>query len=298
MEISLITDEISADPETAFELGLSWGVRDFELRTVENNRVPDLSDYQKIRIKELVEEYGVRIIAISPGLFKCPYPGRARSRFSLQAFDHSLYQEWRTAGDLLKYQREELLPASLAYAQQLGAKIVVIFSFAREPNSSGPVPDEIVETLQEAAKQAEDAGVRLVIEVENRFWADTGQNTLELLRRVNRPGLGVNWDPGNALEAGDLPFPVGYQAVREYVRHVHFKDARKDGSRGFEYAIEGDVDWEGQIRALLNDRYSGFISVETHMRPRIRFAEASYQRLKRLIESARSLQVRSDNPVQ
>jgi sugar phosphate isomerase/epimerase len=287
MEISLITDEISADPETAFELGLSWGVRNFELRTMDNNRVPDLSEYQKSRIKELIEEYDVRIIAISPGLFKCPYPDKTRSRFSLQAFDYSLYQEWRTAGDLLKYHQEELLPASLAYAQELGAKIVVIFSFTRGQDLSGPVPEEVLETLQGAAVQAENMGLQLAIEVENHFWADTGEHTLDLLRRVNRPGLGVNWDPGNALEAGDLPFPAGYQAVRQYVRHVHFKDARKDSSQGFVYVIEGEVDWDGQIRALLDDRYAGFISVETHMHPRIRFAEASYRRLKRLIQSAR-----------
>ena len=28
MRISIVTDELSNDPETAFELGLEWGVRD------------------------------------------------------------------------------------------------------------------------------------------------------------------------------------------------------------------------------------------------------------------------------
>ena len=287
MKLSLITDEISADPETAFELGASWGVQDFELRTVENNRVPSLTGYQKSRIQELLEEYGVRIAAISPGLFKCPYPGQERERFSLQAFDYSFYQQWQTARDLVKYHQEELLPASLAYARELGAGIVVIFSFQRDRASSHPVPDEVLEILHDAALQAESLGLQLAVEVENRFWADTGLRTLDLIQRVNRPGLGINWDPGNAFEAGDVPYPGGYQAVRQHVRHVHFKDARRTSSGECVYVLEGEVDWAGQIEALLDDHYQGFISVETHMRPRVRSAEASLLRLQRLIETAR-----------
>jgi hypothetical protein len=34
MKISIVTDEISSDVETAIELGLEWGVRDFELRGI------------------------------------------------------------------------------------------------------------------------------------------------------------------------------------------------------------------------------------------------------------------------
>ncbi len=75
MKISLITDEVSADLETAIELGSRWGISDYELRTVGDNRVPNLSNYQKSRVEELLDEYHSRIIAISPGLFKCPFPG-------------------------------------------------------------------------------------------------------------------------------------------------------------------------------------------------------------------------------
>jgi hypothetical protein len=42
MKICLLTDEISADPETAVELGVQWGVKDFELRGYFLDRVPSL----------------------------------------------------------------------------------------------------------------------------------------------------------------------------------------------------------------------------------------------------------------
>lgn len=43
MKVCIVTDEVSADPETAIELGVEWGVSDFELRGVGTSRVPYLS---------------------------------------------------------------------------------------------------------------------------------------------------------------------------------------------------------------------------------------------------------------
>ncbi|MCL4560733.1 MAG: sugar phosphate isomerase/epimerase [Chloroflexi bacterium] len=286
MKISLITDEISADLETAIELGVSWGVRDFELRSVGVDRVPRFPDYQKRRLKELLEEYQAVVIAISPGLFKCPFPGETRSRFSVQAMDHSLYQQWHSANDLVRFHREELLPESLEYAQEIGAKIVVIFSFQRDDAGSASAPDEIVAILQDAAIQAENLGLQLAVEVENGFWADSGEHTLDLLSRVDRAGLGVNWDPGNAFEAGDIPYPIGYRAIQKYLKHLHFKDILRRSDGKCDYAIEGHIDWAGQIKALVHDGYPGHISIETHMQPKVRSAELALQRLRFLVQSA------------
>jgi sugar phosphate isomerase/epimerase len=286
MEISLITDEISADLETAVEIGVSWGIRDFELRTVGNDRVPNFPGYQKSRLKELLEEYQASIIAISPGLFKCPFPGKSRSRFSIQAMDHSLYQQWWSANDLVRFHQEELLPESLEYAVEIGAKIVVIFSFQREDPACASAPDEIVEILLDSAIQAQNLGLQLAVEVENGFWADSGEHTFDLLSRVNHSGLGVNWDPGNAFEAGDVPYPIGYQAIQKYLKHLHFKDVLRLSNGTYDYAIEGQIDWAGQIEALINDGYAGHISIETHMRPKVRSAELALQRLRLLVESA------------
>jgi sugar phosphate isomerase/epimerase len=286
MQISLITDEISADLETAIEIGASWGIHDFELRTVGNHRVPDFPGYQKSRLKELLEEYQARVVAISPGLFKCPFPAKSRGRFSVQALDNSLYQQWQRAIDLVRFNLEELLPKSLEYAVEIGAKIVVIFSFERNSPASATAPDEILEILQTAATQAEPLGLQLAVEVENGYWADSGKHTSDLISRVNRPGLGVNWDPGNAFEAGDIPYPTGYQAIQKYVKHLHFKDVIRLSSGACEYAIDGQIDWAGQIAALFNDGYTGHLSIETHMRPRLRSAELALQRLRLLVKSA------------
>jgi sugar phosphate isomerase/epimerase len=284
MKISLVTDEVSADLETAIELGLEWGVGAFELRGIGGQRVPHFSDYQKQRVLELKEAYGIQMAAISPGLFKIPYPPKKRQQFSLQVIDSTYYDQWQAARRLLDYHIKELLPASIEYAKQVGARQIIAFSFERGNQPPGLPPDEILEIFRMAAKQVAQAGLQLAIEVENNFWADTGERTAAIMRSVGEAGLGVNWDPGNAFEAGDMPFPNGYQAIRQYVQHVHFKDAvrRPDGT--CYYACEGDIDWAGQIRALHEDGYQGFVSVEPHLQPKVAAARAVTARLKQLVQ--------------
>jgi sugar phosphate isomerase/epimerase len=132
---------------------------------------------------------------------------------------------------------------------------------------------------------AESAGLQLAIEVEEGFWADTGRRTAELVQAVDHPALGVNWDPGNAYVAGDDPYPAGYEAVRPFVAHVHFKDVRRTVDGDYRYVVDGDIDWAGQVAALHRDGYAGYISIESHMQPKVSSARALLNRLQRSIEA-------------
>ena len=286
MKISIVTDEISADLDTAVELGVEWGIRDFELRGFYAERVPNLSEYQKERLGEILAEFNARVIAISPGLFKIPYPCGARESASLAWLDQGLFRNWHSLQDQVKYHRQELLPASLEFARSLGANLVLTFSFHRMGHPPGMAPDEVLEILQDAGEQAASAGMQLAVEVEEDFWADTGQRTAALMAAIDHPALGVNWDPGNAFMAGDIPYPDGYRAVRRWVRHVHFKDAEVDTYGRRRFAVHGQIDWTGQIRALVEDGYQGYISIETHMRPKVKVAQQELELLRRLIASA------------
>ena len=107
-----------------------------------------------------------------------------------------------------------------------------------------------------------------------------------MMEAINHPALGVNWDPGNAFMAGDTPYPDGYGAVQPWVRHVHFKDAEVDSQGQHRYVQHGQIDWAGQIQALARDDYEGYISVETHLRPKVRVAREELALLRKLIEQA------------
>jgi len=283
MKICLLTDEISADPETAIELGVQWGIHDFELRGYYTDRAPRFSPYQKLRLKDMLGRYDARVVAIGPGLFKFPLASDRPEEFSLPWLDQALYKHWFNGKKQIDEHLNELLPESLDYANELGAQLVLVFGFDRAGLPPGSPPEELLNILLKAAERAKAAGLRLVIENEAGFWADTGERTARIVRAVNHPCLGVNWDPGNAFCEGDTPFPDGYGHVRNLVQHVHFKDARRTGAGNFEFTGEGQVDWAGQIQALAADGYSGFISVETHIRPKVAGALRALNRLRSLI---------------
>jgi sugar phosphate isomerase/epimerase len=283
VKIAIVTDEISADLETAIELGVGWGVHDFELRGVFTSRAPFLSSYEKGYLQDALAAYQARFVALSPGLFKIPYLPPERSRPSLAWMDRAGFEAWDATQQTIRHHVEELLPASLDYAAELGINTVLIFSFDRAGMPPGPPPENVLEILSRAAERAGSMGIQLAIENEDGFWGDTGDRTASLVRAVGHPALGVNWDPGNAYCAGDEPFPAGYHAVRDLVRHVHFKDARRNADGTAAYVAKGEIDWAGQMRALAADGYDGFISVETHLRPKVGSARELLDRLRGLI---------------
>lgn len=283
IQISVVTDEISADPETAIELGSQWGIHNFELRGYFFDRVPLFSSYQKLHLREILQRYEARIVAIGPGLFKIPFPLKSGPEASLSWLAQAEYDRWEQSQKLLDYHLAELLPRSLDYANELGAQLVLVFGFDRSGAPQGEPPDELLEYLFKAAERAQTAGLKLAIENEAGFWADSGERTARLKRTINHPALGVNWDPGNAFFAGDIPYPHGFKAVRDMVWHVHYKDAARNDRGKPYYCNQGEIDWEGQVRSLIEGGYAGYISIETHMSPKIAAAQAALKRLRSLL---------------
>lgn len=291
MKLSAVTDEISADLETALELAQNWGLDGVELRGIGGDRYPQVSPFWQARVPELVQESGLPVVAISPGLFKIPYPAEpGEATRILRWEDEMIFRRQHSAEGLVRQHLEELLPETIQAAKRLGTDIIVAFTFDRgesEPPDT-PVPQRVIEVLREAARQVQAAGLTLALEVEHICWGDTGERTARLVEKISNPAVGINWDPANAYRAGsDHPYPNGYLAVRDLIRHVHYKDAATDpatGKRGFVY--DGVVDWRGQIAALLKDGYQGYMSIETHVRPKIEMARRSLERVRAYMEAA------------
>lgn len=286
MEISIVTDELSGDPETAFELGLEWGVSGFELRGVYDARVPRLSPHARQRLLRAVKSFGVTVTAISPGLFKIPFPDEQPARSNLGWMDAGFFRAWSDARALLADHMHNLLPESLDFAQEAGARYLIVFSFHRGGAPSGPAPQGVIDMLAEAAERAAGSGIEILVENEEGHWANTGAHSAALIERVGHPALALNWDPANALIDGDTPFPHGYAAVRPHVRNVHFKDARLYPDGRWELLAQGDVDWEGQIAALANDGYQGAVAIEPHLSPSVSSTRKSLERLRALASRA------------
>ena len=94
----------------------------------------------------------------------------------------------------------------------------------------------------------------------------TGQEMARMLEAVDHRALQAVWDPANAYLLGERAYPDGYDALPpSRIAHVHAKDCRVTNFTP-EWGVLGemDVDWIGQMHALARDRYTGWISLETH----------------------------------
>lgn len=280
---AIVTDELSADPETAFELGLEWGVEHFELRGVHDGRVPRLAPHVRRRLVRAVRDFGVRVTALSPGLFKCPFPDAEPARSNLGWMDRGFQEDWQRMRATLDDHLRMLLPQSIELAAEVGAPFLIAFGFSRAGRPGGEAPAGVVEALAQAAERVRAAGLELLVETEEGFWPDTGVRSAALLERIGAGAPGINWDPANALIEGEAAWPDGYAAVRPHVRNVHFKDARRYPDGRWELLAEGDVDWAGQIAALKANGYRGAIAVEPHLSPSVAQTRAALARLRALI---------------
>lgn len=289
MKVTIMSDEVSSDFESALEIIRSWGVDSVEIRRAGDRRYPDVSAYWKVRVPQLVKEYGLSVVAISPGLFKIRYPGAPAPFHFHRGQDIEQFEHESAAEHLLDYHVSELLPASLEAAERLGTRTIIVWNFER--HGEGPAAEGVIQVLRHAAEEAGAAGITLAIEVQDHcdFVAD-------IVQRVDHPALAVSWAPASAYAAGEqVPFPDGYATVRPHIRHVHFKDVagsapqRSAGDNGrarHAWVLDGVVDWRGQIAQLKKDGYEGYISVEPHVRPQIDAAKRTLDRLRALIDEA------------
>jgi len=258
MPISLITDEYSNDPATAFELGKRWGINRFEIRYAYRFRVPVSPAWAAQRVIAAARDYDVEITGISPGLFK---PTMAVDGTMTPIDDD-------TPGEIRRH-LDELLPAAFNFAESLGTRNITLFALPRRRGDRRKrIPAVVTDTLAEAAEIAASENFRLLLENNAGSWAGTGAQTAEILDAVESPHLHLVWDPANAAMTDPTVNPVtnGYPLVAGRVANVHVKDMIVRGGKGIWAQLgEGVIKWTSQLRRLAKDGYTGPLTLEPHL---------------------------------
>ena len=260
MLISLISDEYTYDPATAFELGRRWGIEHYEIRHAYGWRVPVCPGWAADRVAAAVSNYAVKVTGISPGLFK-PTMRTDGTRVPLST----------DAPAEIRRHLDELLPNFFAFAERLGTRNVIVFALPKgEADSPGPAgpPQVVIDSLAEAAEKARAGGFRLLLENGGGTWADTSEAAAAVLEAVGSEALRLTWDPANVAHAagGGDPVAEGYPLVRPFVANVHVKDvAVAGGGPAWTMLGDGVIDWPGQLRRLREDDYAGPLTVESHL---------------------------------
>ncbi|MGI8991281.1 MAG: sugar phosphate isomerase/epimerase family protein [Bryobacteraceae bacterium] len=255
--IGAITDEFSPDIAVAADCMAELGMEGAELRMVFGKNIVDLTHDELDRVKKILAERGLAIVSIASPLLKCTLPNApdVDSRFQQDMFasKHNFEDQPR------------LTDRAFQIAERTGAKIVRVFSYWRtvEPEK---VFERVVQALRSLAEKAAGRGLIVGLENEHACNIATARETARVLAAIDHPNLQIVWDPANAYVSGENPFPGGYRMLApSRIAHVHAKDCRLDGHQPLWGPLgECDVDWRGQLNALADDGYEGYINLETH----------------------------------
>ena len=234
---AVITDEISQDFEVALQLASKYKLDGVELRSVWETPPERLSEEQLKEIERLLKKYKQKVIAISSSIFKC---------------------DWGVKED-------EKLEKTIKLAKRFECGFVRGFSFWQ---SDAYNDTEFAKIIKEVDKHLKKEGLVLVIEMDPTVNISNGEGLARIIKMVDSPNVRVLWDPGNDISdpLGEIPYPNGYDFVKNYIAHVHLKDAvKKEDGKVVGVAFgTGEVDFIGQFKALKKDKYNGYIVVETH----------------------------------
>lgn len=154
------------------------------------------------------------------------------------------------------------IQANAELARRLGLKLVT-FHAGFLPHDEG---DPAFARLQGRLRQIADlfAGHGMALGME------TGQETAEtlaaFLRRLDRPNVGVNFDPANMVLYAKGEPRAALKALGPWIRQCHVKDAvrtRVPGSWGQEVPVgKGDVGWKELFAALGEAGFTGPLCIE------------------------------------
>lgn len=146
--------------------------------------------------------------------------------------------------------------------------------------------------LAECCDQALPCGIGIVVE-NNQGLTATVNSTLELITRVDRPNLGVNYDPGNLYRMGKHYAIEALERFGDLLWNVQVKDADQSTGEDRRQLLlgEGQVDYQSIIGWLVETEYDGFLSVDCPRQPDEQMTEADlarheYQALRRLLQAA------------
>jgi sugar phosphate isomerase/epimerase len=255
--LGIITDQVDLD--------LSRVLRDFYPKyhlhwaEIRNVKVGGKTRYvytdgtleQLRQIKGQLDGAGVRVSVLDTAIFKIALPE------TVPAGEAPAYTN--PNGSEFGHQIEHLRRAADA-AHALGTERIRIFTFRRVADPAA-IFDRIVEQLHRAVEVARQEDITLLVENEYDVNSGTAAETAKLLRAIPDRRLMHNWDPCNAYEMGEQPFPQAWdQLDHSRIGHIHLKDAK---GKQWKPIGAGEIDFAGQFQALKRIRYSGTLSVET-----------------------------------
>ncbi len=208
----------------------------------------------------------------------------ALRRHGLQLISMSGHSDLTTPEGVAQYKR------ALDTASALGISIVNTGIGGHE--GGGEDVAAFLENVGAVADYAEARGVVVALETHGSGLA-SGHQGVELIRKIGRPNVRINYDTANVIFYGDVRPEEDIVEAIPLIANVHLKDAR--GGKGvwdFPALGEGKTDFARILRSLHDGGYRGPLSLEIEFQglpwPPLaevnRSVRASYEHLQGILE--------------
>jgi len=247
-KLGVISDEVSQDFQTVANVAAEYKLNGIEIRSAWDKAPQELNDEDMAKIKGILNAAGIEMAGIASPFFKCDIDDEQARREHL-----------------------EILKKCAKMAHFFGTNIVRGFTFWNTGRTA-EVWDNILEYYKEPVKIAEGEGIIIGLENESSTSVSTAKLAAKFLADVGSPNVMAIWDAANEAHAedGETPYPDGFDRVKANMIHCHAKDAAPDeeGKMQSVPVGKGIIDWKGQIKELLDSGYEGYLSLETHWRPK------------------------------
>lgn len=238
--LSGFSDEISPDFEQQCSHIASLGMRYLEFRSAWDTNILDLTADQLQQAKQILERYSLRVSSIGSPIGKI-YIDEPFARHAERA---------QHAVDVANF---------------FGAKFIRIFSFfMREGMDPDSQREAVLARMQHLAAIASTGKVIMIHENEKHIYGDIPRRCADIITSVDSPNLRAAWDAANFVQVGVKPFDEGWSLIRPYLAYMQIKDAIS-GTGAVVTAGKGDGQMLQTIRALRNDGFDGFFSLEPHL---------------------------------
>jgi sugar phosphate isomerase/epimerase len=178
----------------------------------------------------------------------------ALTRHGLQLISMSGHSDLTTPEGVAQYKR------ALDSASALGITIVNTGIGGHE--GGGEDVEAFLKNIPEVADYAAQRGLVVALETHGSGLS-TGREGVELVRRIDRPNVRINYDTANVIFYGDVRPEEDIVEAIPLIANVHLKDAR--GGKGvwdFPALGEGKTDFERILRSLHAGGYNGPLSLE------------------------------------
>ena len=226
--------------EQVIDAAAKNGFEGVEIRGVAGEMRPDkigcfLPENRKAALA-LAKEKGVKLIGF----------GTSSAFHDQNAFDRSI-EEGKTA---------------IALAADTGMGFIRVFGDTVNPSANEEeVINRVVKGIKTLCEAAQGTGVQVLMEIHGNF--NIARRVVSVCEGVDRPEFGLVYDVAHVDRGNGDGWETFYDAVKPWIRHVHFKDHRRSAGRWVLCNTgEGDIPLKAIRDRLEADGYDGYISLE------------------------------------